>query len=107
MVIGRRVIDGPDRSRLLIDVPTGILIDRRSKDITSAIGLVSSPTFTGTLLSSFLILLCPAPSPASSIMRLVLRVSVPFVPLEVVAVITPCLTMFKAELLVVRRPVGR
>jgi len=27
--------------------------------------------------------------------------------LVVVAVITPCLTMFKAELLVKRRPVGR
>jgi len=40
-------------------------------------------------------------------MTLVLRVSVPFVPFVVVAVITPCLTMFKAELLVERRPVGR
>jgi len=46
--MGRRVIDGPDRSRLLIDVPTGILIDIRSTDITSAIGSVSFPTFTGT-----------------------------------------------------------
>jgi len=48
MVMGRRVIDGPDRSRLLIDVPTGILIDIRSSDITPAIGSVSFPTFTGT-----------------------------------------------------------
>jgi len=40
-------------------------------------------------------------------MRLVLKVPVPFVRLVVVAVITPCLTMFKAELLVVRQPVGR
>jgi len=40
-------------------------------------------------------------------MRLVLRVRIPFVPLEVVAVIVPCLTMFKAELLVERLPVGR
>ena len=42
MVMGRHVIDGPDRSRLLIDVPTGILIDYRSKDITPAIGSVNS-----------------------------------------------------------------
>jgi len=40
-------------------------------------------------------------------MRLVLRVPVPFVLLVVVAVIVPCLTMFKAELLVERRPAGR
>jgi len=40
-------------------------------------------------------------------MRLVLRVPVLFVPLVVVAVIVPCLTMFKAELLVKRRPVER
>jgi len=33
---------------ILIDVPTGILIDYRSKDITLAIGSVSSPSFTGT-----------------------------------------------------------
>ena len=46
--MGRRVIDGPDRSRLLIDVPTRILIDIRSTDITPAIGSVSFPTFTGT-----------------------------------------------------------
>jgi len=46
--MGRRVIDGPDRSRFLIDVPTGILIGCRSKDITPAIGSVNSPTFTGT-----------------------------------------------------------
>jgi len=46
--MGRRVIDGPDRSRLLIDVPTGVLIDYRSKDITPAIGSVSSSSFTGT-----------------------------------------------------------
>jgi len=46
--MGRRVIDGPDRSRLLIDVPTGILIDNRSQDITPAIGSVNSPSFTGT-----------------------------------------------------------
>ena len=48
MVMGRRVIDGPDRSRLLINIPTGILIDGRSKDITPAIGSVNSSTFTGT-----------------------------------------------------------
>ena len=54
--MGRRVIDGPDRSRLLIDVPTGILIDCRSKDITFAIGLVNSSSFTGThIISSFII----------------------------------------------------
>jgi len=40
-------------------------------------------------------------------MRLVLRVPVLFVLLVVVAVIVPCLTMFKAELLVERRPAGR
>jgi len=40
-------------------------------------------------------------------MHLVLRVPVPFVPLEVVAVIVPCLTMFKLVLLVERRSVGR
>jgi len=40
-------------------------------------------------------------------MRLVLKVLVLFVPLEVVAVIIPCLTMFKLALLVKRRPVGR
>jgi len=40
-------------------------------------------------------------------MRLVLRVPVPFVRLVVVAVLVPCLTMFKAELLVERLPVGR
>ena len=50
--MGRRVIDGPDRSRFLIDVPTGILIGCRSKDITPAIGSVNSPTFTGTSLST-------------------------------------------------------
>ena len=48
MVMGRRVIDGPDRSRLLIDVPTGILIDCRSEDITPAIGSVNSSSLTGT-----------------------------------------------------------
>ena len=53
--MGRRVIDGPDRSRFLINVPTGILIDIWSKDITPAIGSVNSPTFTGTSLSSLLI----------------------------------------------------
>ena len=53
--MGRRVIDGPDRSRFLIDVPTGILIDCRSKDITSAIGSVNSPTFTGTSTLSSII----------------------------------------------------
>jgi len=46
--MGHRVIDGPDRSRLLIDIPTGILIDYRSKDITPAIGSVNSPSFIGT-----------------------------------------------------------
>ena len=40
-------------------------------------------------------------------MRLMLRVPVPFMPLVVVAVIVPCLTMFKAELLIERRPDGR
>jgi len=40
-------------------------------------------------------------------MRLMLRVPVPFMPLVVVAVIVPCLTMFKAELLVERLPAGR
>jgi len=40
-------------------------------------------------------------------MRLVLKVPVPFVPLVVVAVIVPCLTMSKAELHVVRVPIGR
>jgi len=40
--MGRRVIDGLDCSRLLIDVPTRILIDIRSTDITPAIGLVNS-----------------------------------------------------------------
>ena len=40
--MGRRVIDGPDCSRFLIDVPTGILINCRSKDITPAIGSVNS-----------------------------------------------------------------
>ena len=105
--MGRRVIDGPDRSRLLIDVPTGILIIRRSKDITPAIGSVNSPTFTGTYLHHSHHLLCPPPSPASSPMRLVLRLRVPFVLLEVVAVIVPCLTMFKAELLIERWSVGR
>jgi len=33
---------------ILIDVPTRILIVRRSKDISPAIGSVSFPTFTGT-----------------------------------------------------------
>jgi len=89
--MGRRVIDGPDRSRLLIDVPTRILMDCRSKDITPSL-----PSST-----------CLPPSPASSLMRLVLRVPVPFVPLEVVAVIVPCLTMFKLALLVERRSGGR
>jgi len=50
--MGRRVIDGPDRSRLLIDVLTGILIDCRSKDITPAIGSVNSLSFTGTHIIS-------------------------------------------------------
>jgi len=40
-------------------------------------------------------------------MRLVLKVPVLFVRLVVVAVITPCLTMFKAELLVERWSVRR
>jgi len=35
---------------ILIDVPTGILIDCQPKDITPAIGSVNSPTFTGTLI---------------------------------------------------------
>jgi len=105
--MGRHVIDGPDRSRLLIDVPTGILIGYRSKDITPAIGSVNSPTFTGTYSSSSPSIPCPLRSPVSSTMRLVWRVSVPFVPLVVVAVIVPYLTMFKAELLVERRSVGR
>ena len=48
--MGHRVIDGPDRSRLLIDVPSRILMVRRSKDITPVIGSVNSPTFTGTYL---------------------------------------------------------
>ena len=55
--MGHRVINGPDCSRLLIDVPTGILIDYRSKDITPAIGSVSSPTFTGTSLSTLSIIM--------------------------------------------------
>jgi len=38
-------------SRLLIDLPTGILIDYQSKDITPAIGSANSPTFTGTSTS--------------------------------------------------------
>jgi len=33
---------------ILINVPTGILMDYRSKDITPAIGSVSSSSFTGT-----------------------------------------------------------
>ena len=55
--MGRRVIDGQDRSRLLIDVPTGILIDCRFKDITPAIGSVNSPTFTGTHIHQPLIIM--------------------------------------------------
>jgi len=55
--MGCCVINGPDRSRLLIDVPTGILIDSRSKDITPAIGSVSSPTFTGTHIHQPLIIM--------------------------------------------------
>jgi len=39
----------------LIDVPTGILIGIRSKDITPAIGSVNSPTFIGTSFSQPLI----------------------------------------------------
>jgi len=57
MVMGRCVIDGPDCSRLLIDVPTGILIDCRSKDITPAIGSVSSSTFIGTHVYTPLIIM--------------------------------------------------
>jgi len=102
--MGCRVIDGPDRSRLLIDVPTGILIGCRSKDITPAIGSVNSSSFTGTHHPTNPHLPCPLPSPVSSTMRLVLRVPVPFVLLVVVAVIVPCLTMFKAELLIERWP---
>ena len=55
--MGRRVIDGPDRSRLLIDVPTRILINVRPQDITPAIGSVNSPTFTGTSPSLFIIIM--------------------------------------------------
>jgi len=57
MVMGRHVIDGPDRSRLLIDVSTGILIDYWSKDITPAIGSVNSPTFIGTHTSNPLLIM--------------------------------------------------
>ena len=85
--MGRRVINGPDRSRLLIDVPTRILIDVRPKDITPAIGSVSLPTFTGTSLFPHPLSSCLVSSLRSSTTMTVTRASVPFVLLEGVDVV--------------------
>jgi len=106
--MGCHVIDGPDRSRLLIDVPTGILIDIRSTDITPAIGSVSLSTFTGN--SPFpqpLSTSCLVSSLRSSITTTVARASALFVLLEGVGVGHPSLNILRVGLLNVRPVVKR